>query len=340
MAPSHKVATVSTELVIRMTRPGNVQVLEPTEVVLPPPGANEVRIRHTAVGVNFVDIYHRNGLYRLPELPAVLGVEAAGFVEALGPEVHGLAVGDRVVYAGPPVGGYATARNISASKLLTIPDEVSDVQAAGALLRGITAHMLLQYVKPTRAGDTVLVQAAAGGLGQVLGQWGMSLGARMIGTVGSEAKGLIARNKGYEVAIPYQQKDFVAEVLHLTEDRGADFAIDGIGGEMLNKTLQAVRPFGLVASIGQVAVGGNQDTAVLPMSELGPYRSIGLARPGVFRFMSDLERYREGAQATLTRLAAGLSVDVSVTLPLERAAEAQLLLQTGQTAGAVILLPR
>lgn len=330
---------MSTELVIRMTRPGDVSVLQPAEAVLPSPDATEVRVRHTAVGVNFVDIYHRNGRYRLPDLPAVLGVEAAGVVEALGPEVRGIAVGDRVAYAGLPVGGYATARNIPADKLLPIPDGVSDVQAAASLLRGITAHMLFQHVRPVRAGDTILVQAAAGSLGQVLGQWGASLGARMIGTVGSEAKGSVARSKGYEVAIPYRQTDFVAEVLRLTGGQGVDFAIDGIGGETLNKTLQAVRPFGLAASVGQVSVGGSEDTEVLPMRELGPYRSIGLARPSVIRFMSDPACYCEGAQAALARLVAGMSVDVSVTLPLERAAEAQHLLETGQTAGAVILLP-
>ncbi len=330
---------MSTEFVIRMPRPGDAGVLQAAEVVLPHPGASEVRVRHTAVGVNFVDIYHRNGLYRLPKLPAVLGVEAAGVVEAMGAEVRGFAVGDRVAYAGLPAGGYATARNLPAAKLLSIPDGVSDVQAAAALLRGITAHMLLQYVRPVRAGDTILVQAAAGGLGQVLGQWGAALGARMIGTAGSEAKAAIARGKGYDAAILYRQTDFVAEVLRLTGGQGVDFAIDGIGGETLNKTLQTVRPFGLAASVGQAAVGGSEDTAVLPLSELGPYRSIGLARPGVMRFMSDPARYREGAQATLARLAAGLAVDVSVSLPLEQAAEAQHLLETGQTAGAVILLP-
>lgn len=330
---------MSTEFVIRMTRPGDAGVLQAAEVGLPPPGASEVRVRHTAVGVNFVDIYHRNGLYRLPELPAVLGVEAAGVIEAMGAEVRGFAVGDRVAYAGLPAGGYATARNLPAAKLLSIPDGVSDVQAAAALLRGITAHMLLQYVHPVRAGDTILVQAAAGGLGQVLGQWGAALGARMIGTAGSAAKAAIARGKGYDAAILYRQTDFVAEVLRLTGGQGVDFAIDGIGGETLNKTLQTVRPFGLAASVGQAAVGGSEDTAMLPLSELGPYRSIGLARPGVMRFISDPARYREGAQATLARLAAGLAVDVSVSLPLEQAAEAQHLLETGQTAGAVILLP-
>jgi len=330
---------MSTAIAIRMTQPGDLRVLQPAEVVVSPPEAEEVRVRHTAIGVNFVDIYHRRGLYGLPELPSVLGVEAAGIVEALGSEVRGLAVGDRVAYAGLPVGGYATARNIAAARLVPIPDEVSDTQAAAALLRGITAHMLFQYVRPIRAGDRILVHAAAGGLGQVLGQCGASLGARMIGTVGSEAKGQVARDKGYEETIPYRQTDFVAEVLRLTDGQGVEFAIDGIGGETLGKTLQVVRPFGLAASVGQVALNGNEDTAMLPLNALGPYRSIGLARPGVIRFMSDPIRYREGAQAALARMAAGLAVDISVTLPLEQAAKAHHLLETGQTAGAVILIP-
>ena len=335
---------MSKELVIRMSQPGAAAVLQAASVDLAPPGAGEVRVRHTAIGVNFADIYHRIGLYRLPQLPAVLGVEAAGVVEAFGGETAGegdggLKIGDRVVYAGLPAGAYATARNVAANRLLKIPAGVSDIQAAATLLRGITAHMLFQYVGRVRAGDTVLVQAAAGGLGQMLGQWGAALGARMIGTVGSTAKREMARSKGYQEAILYRQIDFVAEVLRLTAGRGVDFAVDGVGGETLEKTLQTVRPFGMAASVGQAASSQSEDNVVLPLSELGPFRSIALARPSVFRFMSDLSRYREGAAATLARLAAGLAVDVSLTLPLTEAAEAQRRLENGQTAGGVILLP-
>lgn len=335
---------MSKELVIRMSQPGDAGVLQAASIDLPPPGAGEVRVRHTAIGVNFADIYHRIGLYRLPELPAVLGVEAAGVVEAVGGEPGGqdcgdVQVGDRVAYAGLPAGAYATARNVALNRLIKIPAGVSDIQAAGTLLRGITAHMLFRHVARVRAGDTVLVQAAAGGLGQVLGQWGAALGARMIGTVGSAGKGEVARSKGYQEAILYRQMDFVAEAMRLTDGRGVDFAVDGVGGETLSKTLQTVRPFGLAASVGQAAFSGNEDSAVLPLSELGPYRSIALARPSVFRFMSDLSRYREGAEAALARLVHGLVMDVSLTLPLAEAAEAHRQLESGKTAGGVILLP-
>ncbi|PFH11663.1 NADPH2:quinone reductase [Collimonas sp. PA-H2] len=335
---------MSKELVIRMSQPGDAGVLQAASIDLPPPGAGEVRVRHTAIGVNFADIYHRIGLYRLPELPAVLGVEAAGEVEAIGSGPGGqdcsdLQVGDRVVYTGLPAGAYATARNVALNRLIRIPAGVSDIQAAGTLLRGITAYMLFQHVARVRAGDTVLVQAAAGGLGQVLGQWGAALGARMIGTVGSAGKGEVARNKGYQEAILYRQMDFVAEAMRLTDGRGVDFAVDGVGGETLSKTLQTVRPFGMAASVGQAAFSGNEDSAILPLSELGPYRSIALARPSVFRFMSDLSRYREGAEAALVRLEQGLVMDVSLTLPLAEAAEAHRQLESGKTAGGVILLP-
>lgn len=330
---------MSQETAVYLHRPGDASSLQAVAMELPPPGPGEVRVRHTAIGVNFVDVYHRIGLYPLPPLPVVLGVEAAGLVEALGDGIEGLAIGDRVAYAGPPVGAYASARNVDASRLLPIPPQVADTQVAGALLRGITAHMLFEYVRPIEPGDTVLVQSAAGGLGQILGQWGSSLGARMIGTVGNAAKGEIALRCGYTNAIPYKALDFVAETLNLTEGRGVDFAIDGVGGETLLKTLQTVRPFGLAASIGQAGVPGNEDRAQLPLSALGPSRSIALARPGVFRFMSDPARYREGASATLERLAKGLSVDVAAELPLQQAGEAHRLLEAGQSAGAILLHP-
>ncbi|MEO6920725.1 MAG: quinone oxidoreductase [Collimonas sp.] len=335
---------MSKELVMRIAEVGDAGGLQAETVDLAPPAAGEVRVRHTAIGVNFADIYHRIGLYRLPELPAVLGVEAAGVVEALGGELSGqgcgdLQIGDRVVYAGLPAGAYATARNVAFHRLVRIPAGVTDINAAATLLRGITAHMLFQYVRKVQAGDTVLVQAAAGGLGQVLGQWGAALGARMIGTVGSEAKGEIARSKGYQEAIPYRQMDFVAETMRLTGDRGVDFAIDGVGGETLSKTLQTVRPFGMAASVGQAGAAGSEDNAALPLSDLGPYRSLSLARPSVFRFMSNISRYREGAAAALAHMADGLAIDVSLRLPLEKAAEAQRLLESGKTAGGIILLP-
>jgi NADPH:quinone reductase len=320
---------------IRIHAYGDRTELKEELIALPPPGPGEVRIRHVAIGVNFVDVYHRTGQYRLPGLPATLGAEGAGVIEAVGPRVRGLEKGQRVAYAGTPVGSYAAARNLSAERALVLPDSVPFEAAAGALLRGITAHMLLTYVRPVREGDSILIHAAAGGLGLLLVQWAKSLGARTIGTVGSAAKAELARACGLDEAVLYRERDFAAAARRFGGGDGVDFAIDGIGGETLRQTLDAVRPFGTVASIGEVA----GDIGPLEPAELGPYRSIALARPGVFRFMSDIGRYREGAQATLRRLERGLMVKIDRELPLSQAAAAHQLLESGQTVGSVLLRP-
>ncbi|MBN9116880.1 MAG: quinone oxidoreductase [Pandoraea sp.] len=314
---------------------GDAAALTTVDETLPPPAAGEIRVRHTAIGVNYVDIYHRTGLYRLPSLPAVLGVEAAGVVEALGPGVESVRPGQRIAYAGPPTGGYASARNLPADRAIALPDDVPDDAVASLLLRGITTYMLLTYVYSLKAGDTVLVHAAAGGLGLVLVQWAKSMGARVIGTVSSPAKAELAISHGLDHAINYRDKDFVAEVMRLTDGEGVDYAIDGIGGKTLLDTLSCVRPYGMVANVGQVS----GDVAPLDLSLLGPARSVALSRPGVIRFMTDLERYREGALATIRQLQAGLRPTVGDVLPLSEAAEAHRRLEAGQTVGAILLRP-
>jgi NADPH2:quinone reductase len=314
---------------------GDQSQLAAALVELPPPAAGQVRVRHAAIGVNFVDVYHRTGLYPLPSLPATLGAEGAGVVEAVGPGVTQVTPGQRVAYAGAPLGSYAAERNLPAERAVVLPDSVSFETAAGAMLRGITAHMLFAYVRPIRAGDTVLVHAAAGGLGLILVQWAKSLGARVIGTVGSRAKAELALAHGLDRAVLYREADFVASAKEFTDGDGVHFAIDGIGGDTLRRTLDAVRPYGMAASIGQVA---GEIGAINPV-EIGPYRSIAFARPGVFRFMTDLERYREGAEATLRQLGAGMQVRIGQELPLSEAGEAHRLMEAGQTVGSILLRP-
>lgn len=314
---------------------GDASQLKLREVTLPAPAAGEVQIRHTAIGVNFVDIYHRTGLYCLPELPAVLGVEAAGVIDAVGAGVESMHPGQRVAYAGPPAGSYASARNISADRILPLPDDIGDDTAASLLLRGITAHMLCSYVYPVKAGDTVLVHAAAGGLGLVVVQWAKALGARVIGTVGSVAKAELAKEHGLDEAILYRELDLVTGIQALTNGHGVDYAIDGIGGKTLIETLGTVRPFGTVASIGQVS----GDSGPIDLSLLGPARSIALSRPSVFRFVADPARYREGALATFQQLRSGLKAKIGAVLPLAQVAEAQRRLETGETSGSIILRP-
>ncbi|PWC86356.1 quinone oxidoreductase [Azospirillum sp. TSO5] len=320
---------------IQMTAPGGAEVLKHALIDLPAPGVGEIRLRHEAAGVNFVDIYHRTGLYPLPSYPATLGVEGAGVVEAVGPGVDGLAVGDRVAWAGLPAGGYAEARLLAADRAVRLPDGVEPVTAASLMLRGITVHMLLNRVCPVGPGSTILVHAAAGGLGLLLTQWAKSLGATVIGTVGSAAKAETARAHGLDHAILYQEEDFVTAVRDLTGGRGADVAVDGIGGDTLRRTFDAVRLFGTVASVGQA--GG--PVSPIELSELGPRRSLCLARPSVFGYMSDLAAYRVAAEEVLSRVAKGLSAGPVTRLPLDAAAEAHRALEGRGTSGALVLMP-
>ncbi len=320
---------------VRLHEPGGPEVLRVEDVELPPPGPGEARVRHLAIGVNFVDVYQRSGLYPLPALPSGLGVEGVGLIEAIGADVAGLAVGDRVVYGGLPVGSYALARNLPAWRLVPLPDGADPVAMAALFLRGITAFMLLDRVRPVRPGDVLLVHAAAGGLGLILTQWAKRRGASVIGTVGSAAKAQTARAHGLDHAILHRERDFVGEVRRLTDGRGVDYAIDGIGGETLTRTLGAVRPFGMVASIGQA--GG--PIPPLDVDQIGPARSLALARPSVLRLTADPDAYREAARAVLDMAARGLSAGLGGTWPLAAAAEAHRALESGRTTGSILLLP-
>ncbi|RWD57099.1 MAG: quinone oxidoreductase [Mesorhizobium sp.] len=322
-------------LSIAMTATGGVEVLKPARADLPPPSAGEVRLRQTAIGVNFVDIYQRKGLYPVPAMPAVLGVEGAGVVEAVGADVRILRSGDRVAYAGLPLGGYAEARNLPASRLVRIPDSVQDHIAAAAMLRGVTAHMLLYRVCPVRPGTVVLVHAAAGGLGLILTQWAKRLGATVIGTVGSHEKAELAVSHGLDHALLYRETDFVAEVRRLTDGAGVDVAYDGVGGETLTRTFDAVKPFGTIASIGQAS--GTLPT--IELGELGPRRSLSIARPSSFAYANDPESYALAATGLLEQLERGLKIKIGIELPLVEAAKAQAQLETGATVGSILLIP-
>jgi NADPH2:quinone reductase len=318
--------------VVQVERFGGPEVLQLVDVALTSPGPGEVQVRQTAVGVNFVDIYCRSGLYPMPTFPASLGVEAAGTIEAVGEGVIGLVPGDRVGYGGLPVGSYAEARNLPATRLLKLPEMIPSRLAAAALLRGLTAHMLVHRVFPLQAGQTVLIHAAAGGMGSILTQWAKRLGVVTIGTVGSEEKAKVAQANGLDHAILYRQTDFVAAVRDLTLGQGVDYAVDGIGGETLAKTFSAVRPFGVVASIGQV--GGP-----IPLVDVHTLRSISLARPSVLAYVSDLNTYRDGASSLFDALADWLTVEIGAEFPLKEAAKAHHALEEGKTTGSVLLTP-
>ncbi len=320
---------------VRLEAPGSADRLRPVACDVARPGKGEMLIRQTAVGVNFIDIYQRSGLYPLPRWPAVLGIEGAGTVEAVGDGVDGFRPGDRIAYAGLPVGAYASERLLPAGRAVRLPDDVPDRTAAASMARGLTAHMLLRRVYPVRAGDVLLVQAAAGGLGQIVTRWAKQLGATVIATVGSEAKAAAACAAGADHVLLHRDADLVDQVRALTDNRGVHLAYDGIGGDMLRRTLACVRPFGMAASLGQAA----GPIPALDVTELGPLRPIALSRPSVIAYANEPDTYRDAAADLFVALATWLRVPVGAEYPLAEAAQAHTDLEAGRTTGSVLLIP-
>jgi NADPH2:quinone reductase len=320
--------------IIRLKAPGGAEQLELAQIELPPPAAGEIRLRQTAVGVNFIDIYQRLGLYALPDAK-IPGVEAVGVISAVGADVKGLNVDDRVAYAGAPVGAYASERNLPAWRAVKLPGSLSDEVVASSFVKGITAHMLLNRTYPVARGTVLLVHSAAGGLGQLLTRWASHLGATVIGTVGSEAKAEIARRAGAQHVIVGRDADFARIVGELTEKRGVDVAYDGVGGTTLAKTLGCVRPFGVVASIGQAA----GPIPPVDVGDLGPRRSLSFARPSVMAYLNETEAYYLAAKAVLAGIEGGVLSVAGQSYPLSEAARAHADLEAGMTSGALYLKP-
>lgn len=318
---------------VELASVGGVDQLRVVECPVQEPGENELRVRHQGIGVNFIDIYLRTGLYPLP-LPAVLGVEGAGVVEAVGALVEGVSVGDRIAYAGIP-GAYAATRLLPAWRAVKLPQAVEVETAAASFLRGLTIHMLLMRTLRVVRGDVLLVHAAAGGLGSSLTRWAKRLGCTVIGTAGSPEKAAFARAAGADHVIVGRNADLVGEVSALTGGRGVDHAVDGIGGAMLGKTLVCVRRFGTVASIGQAAGA----IPALSVEDIGPVRSLTLARPSVMAYAAEPETYRTAAAAVIEAIGQGLLPRPTHHYRLSDAAIAQRALETGETSGSVVLVP-
>lgn len=322
-------------LSIQMRAVGGPDVLEVVQQDVPPPAANEVRIRHTLIGVNFIDIYHRTGLYPLPRLPTVIGMEGAGVVEALGEGVIDLNIGERIAYAGAPAGAYAEIRNISRQRLIRLPEEIPDRIAGAAMLRGLTAHMVLKKVCPVTPGEYVLVHAGAGGLGQLITRWARRLGAVVIATVGSEHKIPLAQAAGANLVLLHTDPSWPAKAKEFAEGRGVHLACDGIGGAILAETFRCARAFGTVVSLGQAA------GAIPPfrVDDLGPVRSLSLARPSVIAYANDPALYAAAANDLLAALRDGLALEIGAEFPLREAAQAHAALEAGRTSGSVVLMP-
>jgi len=235
---------------IRFEKPGGPDVLSWQQVEVGRPGQGQVRLRHKAVGLNYIDTYQRSGLYQLP-MPSGLGSEGAGVVEEVGAGVTGLKPGDRVAYAGGPIGAYAEERVMPADRLVPVPDGITDQQAAGMMLKGMTAWYLVRRTHPVKRGETILIHAAAGGVGLIVSQWAKHLGATVIGTVGDEEKAALAKRNGCDYPILYKHEDFVAKVNDLTQGKKLPVVYDSVGKDTFYKSLDCLAPLGLMASFGQ-----------------------------------------------------------------------------------------
>lgn len=305
-------------------------------VGVPPPAPGEVQIRQHAVGVNYLDTYHRRGVFPLPQLPGALGVEGAGEVVATGAGVTRFRPGQRVTYASRPIGSYASIRNLPEKLLLHLPAGISYEQAAAVTLQGLTAHMLLQKVAPVAPGQTVLVHAAAGGLGSLLTQWAHGSGARVIGTVGSAEKAELALSQGCDDVILYRDEKFTSAVDRLTCGKGVDVVFEGLGGAVFHESLTIIKPFGQLVNLGQVAEG----LPTVALADLGPARSVSVAVPGIFAYMNTHADLQSVADDVFARVSAGsLRVHVGGRWPLEEAARAHEALEARATTGSLVLIP-
>lgn len=313
---------------------GGPEVLSVEERPLPAPGPGEVRLRHRAIGLNFIDTYQRSGLYAMP-LPFVAGNEAAGEVTALGPDVSDLAVGDRVAYAGPP-GAYCAERNIPAGRLAKLPDGVDFETAAAVTLKGLTAYYLLFETWSVKPGETILVHAAAGGVGLLLTQWARALGATVIATAGSPEKVTLALAAGAHHAIDYNVESFPERVRELTGGRGVDVVYDGVGKATFEGSLDCLRTRGLMVSFGN-ASGPVSIPNLVVLSTKG---SLYLTRPTTGHYLGKTEQLRPAAAKLYAAVADGtLSVSINQRFALADAAAAHTALETRQTTGSTVLIP-
>jgi NADPH2:quinone reductase len=324
-----------TEHAIRIAAHGGPEVLDWVEVALPPPGPGEVRVRTGTVGLNFIDTYQRGGLYPLP-MPTGLGQEAAGVVEAVGAGVSALAVGDRVGLSGGYLGAYATAFNVAAATLIRLPDFITDEAAAALLLKATTAEALIERCARVQPGWTVLVHAAAGGVGLLMVQWLKHLGCTVIGTVGGEAKAALARDAGADHVIDYGHEDVAARVREITGGAGVPVVFDGVGAATWEASLDCAAPRGLIVSFGNAsgAVTG------VGLGTLAAHGSLFVTRPMVFSYYADPAERAAGFARIFALVEQGvLTVRIGQTFALKDAAAAHRALESRATTGSTVLIP-
>ena len=320
---------------IRFSKPGGPDVLALEDIELPPPGPGQVRVRHTVIGVNFIDTYHRSGLYPVP-LPSGLGLEASGVVDALGANVQSLKIGDRVAYCSGPLGAYADANNFPADRVVKLSASVSDEVAAAALLKGMTAQYLLKRTHPVQRGETILFHSAAGGVGLIACQWAKHLGATVIGTVGSESKIALAKENGCDHVLNTRESDWPKKLRELTGGKGVPVVYDSIGKDTWTGSLDCLSVRGLMVSFGN-------SSGAVPAFELGILSAKGslyVTRPTLAHYTRDAQELQATADDVFEVIGSGVvKVTVNQRFKLAEARQAHGALHSRNTTGATILIP-
>ncbi len=319
---------------ILVHEPGNPDSMKWEDIEVGDPGEGEIRIKHTAVGLNYIDVYFRSGAYPAADSPFSPGLEAAGVVDAVGAGVDDLVIGDRVAYATPPLGAYTEARVFPANRVARLPANIDDITGAAMMLKGMTSEYLLRRTYPVKAGDTILVHAAAGGVGLIACQWANHLGATVIGTVGSDEKAEIAKANGCHHPIIYTRESVVERVKELTASAGVAVVYDAVGKDTFTASLDCLRPRGMMVSYGQSS--GPVDP--LPLAELASRGSLFLTRPSLMTYNTTPEEIRDSAAALFDVVKGGhVNVAVNQRFALADAAAAHRALEGRQTTGSTVL---
>ncbi|MBD3765187.1 MAG: quinone oxidoreductase [Rhodobacterales bacterium] len=326
---------MTTARTVMIDAPGGAEAMYLADREVPPPGPGQVTIRHHAVGLNYIDIYQRTGLYNLP-MPLTLGMEAAGVIEAVGEGVTHLRPGDRAAYAANPPGSYTQARTMPAAQVVALPDGIGFDQAAGMMLKGMTVQYLFRRTVPLTRGDTVLFHAAAGGVGLIACQWARSEGITLIATAGTDAKCQLALDHGATHAINYRTEDFVARVRDLTGGRGVDAVMDAVGASTFDGSLNCLRPLGMMISFG------NASGKVPPfdIGILAAKGSLKITRPTLFTHIADPAACRAMATDLFGKVLSGeVAIRIDQRFPLDQVQDAHRALEARETTGSTILIP-
>ena len=321
--------------VVSLSELGSADVIKVIDKELPSPGKGEVQLRQTAIGFNFIDVYQRSGVYPL-DLPTGLGHEAVGVIEAIGEGVSNFKVGDRAMYMNAGIGAYASARNVAADKLVPVPSNVSDEVAAAVFFKAMTAQYLIQKTYQVKAGDIVLVHAAAGGVGQILAGWAKALGAFVVGTVGSQAKVAVAKEAGCDAVVDYSKPNWVEEVIKATGGKKANVVYDSVAKDTFLGSLDCVAPFGMLALFG----GASGPAPEIQPEILNKKGCLFLTRPSVFPHNATPALLQENAKAVFDAIAKGyIKVQIGAKFTLEQAADAHCAAESRKVAGAIVMIP-